>query len=128
MQRREPRQRTLSPFLQSLVSHPLEFQALFFKLGIRASPRYFHNLPTMSQQDGDQPQSQQPSIPPFFKGFMAGVLLSHLNRQLMVGGMIGTVAGLYFQQEYGAPDVQDKLAQIRKQIDDFLSKASNKDD
>ena len=39
--------------------------------------------------------------PSFFKGFLAGVLVSHFNKQLLLGALVGVTAGMYYEQEYG---------------------------
>ena len=34
------------------------------------------------------------------KGFVAGVVFSHINKRLILGFLVGTLAGAYIQQNY----------------------------
>lgn len=56
----------------------------------------------------------------FIKGFAAGIIVANFNRQLVLGALTGAIGGLYYQQEYGAPDaramVEDAKAAIRNII------------
>ena len=46
--------------------------------------------------------------PSFFKGIFAGVFFSHLNKRLILGIVVGTLTGVYIQQNYeGIPNVED---------------------
>lgn len=53
---------------------------------------------------------------PFLKGFGAGLLVAHFNRHLVLGTLLGTAAGMYYQQEYGAPDVKQQIDDVKEKI------------
>jgi hypothetical protein len=72
---------------------------------------------------GEDPPSNPAS---FAKGFLAGVVLSHFNKQLMLGALVGVAAGMYFEQEYGAPNAKAAFQDFRETVDDILKKASKK--
>jgi hypothetical protein len=47
---------------------------------------------------------------PLIKGFVAGVIFSHLNKRLIGGIIIGTVSGIYIQQNYvNIPNVESTI-------------------
>ena len=46
------------------------------------------------------------------KGFLAGVLFSHINKRLMLGFIAGVVGGAYIQQNYD--DLPDVEATVRE--------------
>lgn len=47
---------------------------------------------------------------PILKGFIAGVIFSHLNKKLIGGLIIGTVSGMYIQQNYAnIPNVESTI-------------------
>lgn len=53
----------------------------------------------------------------FFKGLAAGVVLSHINKNLILGILIGTLGGCYIQQNYdGIPDVNETTKEWLKTI------------
>ena len=61
----------------------------------------------------------------FLKGFGAGVILSHVNKNLILGLLIGTLAGCYVQQNYtGIPDVSKTATQWVNTVKESIKKKS----
>ena len=61
----------------------------------------------------------------FFKGFAAGVILSHVNKNLILGLLIGTLAGCYVQQNYtGIPDVNETVSEWMNAVREAIKKKS----
>ena len=56
----------------------------------------------------------------FIKGFAAGLLFAHFNKHLVMGALVGVTAGMYYEQEFGAPDVKQKYEEISAQIKDIF--------
>ena len=56
----------------------------------------------------------------FIKGFAAGLLFAHFNKHLVLGALVGVTAGMYYEQEFGAPDVKQKYEEISTQIKDIF--------
>lgn len=55
------------------------------------------------------------------KGFVAGVVFSHINKRLVLGFLVGSIAGAYIQQNYAdIPNVeeiaQDWIAHVRRAL------------
>ena len=62
----------------------------------------------------------------FIKGFTAGIILSHINKNLILGLVIGTLAGCYVQQNYtGIPDVSETATEWMNTIRESIRKKSN---
>ncbi|EGD76420.1 hypothetical protein PTSG_07539 [Salpingoeca rosetta] len=57
---------------------------------------------------------------PFIKGFAAGLFVAHFNRHLLMGALLGTAAGMYYQQEFGAPDVKQVYDDTCEKLKDLL--------
>lgn len=54
---------------------------------------------------------------PMVKGFIAGVVVSHLNKNLILGFFLGGLAGVYAQQTFsGVPDVLDTWRDFMKRF------------
>ena len=61
----------------------------------------------------------------FLKGFSAGVILSHINKNLILGLIFGTLAGCYVQQNYtGIPDVTETVTEWVKNVRESIKKKS----
>ena len=61
----------------------------------------------------------------FFKGFGAGIILSHINKNLILGLLIGTLAGCYVQQNYtGIPDVSQTANEWVNTLRESIKKKS----
>lgn len=59
----------------------------------------------------------------FIKGFASGVFLSHINKNLILGLLIGALAGCYVQQNYaGIPDVSKTATDWINSIKDSIKK------
>jgi hypothetical protein len=69
-----------------------------------------------------RPQPTPVGVPPFAKGLLTGLVLANLNKQLLLGTLLGTAAGMYAQQEYGLPDVKETFGRIRKAVLDTIDK------
>eukprot|EP01134_Creolimax_fragrantissima_P005097 CFRG5097T1 len=55
------------------------------------------------------PSDNDSKFPPWSKGFAAGVFFCQLNRRMMAGVVLGTLAGLYMDQTYVVPDVKQQF-------------------
>jgi hypothetical protein len=61
----------------------------------------------------------------FIRGFAAGVILSHINKNLILGLLIGTLAGCYVQQNYtGIPDVSETATEWVNTLKESIKKKS----
>ena len=56
------------------------------------------------------------------KGFLAGALFASLNRHLIMGVLVGTAAGMFIQQEIGAPDVKTTINHWKSIVQEALNK------
>ena len=60
----------------------------------------------------------------FIKGFAAGLLVSHLSKNLMLGFLIGTVSGFYVEQNFrNIPDVKTEASKILSMVQDAAGKS-----
>ena len=61
--------------------------------------------------------------PTVIKAFLAGVVISHLSKNLLVGVLVGTLSGIYVQQNVsGVPSVTDSWKEFLKRFEDTRSK------
>lgn len=59
----------------------------------------------------------------FLKGFVAGVVFSHVNKRLILGLLVGTLTGAYIQQNYeGLPNVEETAKRLAQSIREALDK------
>lgn len=59
----------------------------------------------------------------FIKGFVVGVVFSHINKRLLLGMLVGTLTGAYIQQNYqGIPNVEETAKQLAQTIREALEK------
>ena len=72
----------------------------------------------------DKPTGEKKEISAsLFKGFAAGVILSHINKNLILGLVVGTLGGCYIQQNYsGMPDVSKTAKEWLNTIRDAMKK------
>ena len=61
---------------------------------------------------------------PLLKGFVAGVIFSHLSRRLIAGLLVGTISGIYIQQNY--VDIPNIETTIKDWIESFQESMNNK--
>ena len=62
---------------------------------------------------------------PMVKAFFAGILVSHLNKNLILGFLIGGLVGVYAQQNLsGVPDVAETWKDFKRR---FRGSGSNND-
>ena len=81
---------------------------------------YMHTK--MAVEDDTSSKEAEPD-PSFFKGIFAGVFFSHLNKRLTLGIVVGTLTGVYIQQNYeGIPNVEDMPKRFVQSIRDAMSK------
>ena len=60
----------------------------------------------------------------FVKGFAAGVIISNINKVFVLGALIGTVSGIYIEQNYEQiPHVKTEVRSIVNMIQDAYSKS-----
>ena len=67
-----------------------------------------HHL-SFSLMSQTPPGSPPDSYNQFIKGFVAGALIGNLNKKLLLGALVGGVAGAYYQQQFGAPNVKEEF-------------------
>ena len=61
----------------------------------------------------------------FLKGFAAGVILSHISKNLIVGLLVGTLGGCYVQQNYeGIPNVSETLKEWHHKVREAMKKTT----
>lgn len=48
----------------------------------------------------DEKNKKQPLNSSLLKGFIAGVLFSHINKRFVIGALIGTLGGMFAEQNY----------------------------
>lgn len=59
----------------------------------------------------------------FIKGFVVGVVFSHINKRLLLGMLVGTLTGAYIQQNYhGIPNVEETAKKLAQTIREALEK------
>ena len=75
----------------------------------------------------DKPTGEKKEISvSLLKGFAAGVILSHINKNLILGLVVGTLGGCYIQQNYsGMPDVSKTAKEWLNTIREAMKKKSN---
>ena len=59
----------------------------------------------------------------FIKGFVAGVVFSHINKRLLFGLLVGSVTGAYIQQNFeGIPNVEETAKKLVLSIREAVNK------
>ena len=59
----------------------------------------------------------------FLKGFVVGVVFSHVNKRLILGIVVGTLTGAYIQQNYdGIPNVEETAKKFVQSVRDAMNK------
>ena len=63
----------------------------------------------MADEGGEGDSSKKAALDySFIKGFVVGVVFSHINKRLLLGMLVGTLTGAYIQQNYqGIPNVEE---------------------
>ena len=76
-------------------------------------------------ENSDMPTSQQMEKkktvfdPLVLKAFLAGVVLSHLSKNLVLGLAVGALSGVYIQQNYsGVPHVASTWKEFLKKLEE----------
>jgi len=74
--------------------------------------------------EGNESSSKKAALDfSFIKGFVAGVVFSHINKRLLLGLLVGTVTGAYIQQNYeGMPNVEETAKRLMQSIREALDK------
>ncbi len=75
-------------------------------------------IPTIAS-DGSPPPPEPAGAQQFLKGFVTGALLASLNKRLLLGAAIGTLAGAFYQQEFGAPNVKEQWEVCKAKAKEF---------
>ena len=71
----------------------------------------------------DTNRKKNPLDLPMLKGFVAGVIFSHLNKRLMAGLLVGTISGIYIQQNYAdIPNVESQIKQWTESLKESMNK------
>lgn len=68
--------------------------------------------------DGDAAgRKKEPLGSGFLKGFAAGIVVSHVNKALIVGLIVGTAAGLYVEQNFrDVPNVAQEIRRLWEKV------------
>ena len=63
-------------------------------------------------------RTKRPIAEGFLKGFITGVVVASVNKFAILGFTVGTIAGIFYEQNYPTPDVGEKASfywtEIRK--------------
>lgn len=79
----------------------------------------------MADDKDDSSRGKREISGSFLKGFGAGIILSHVNKNLILGLLIGTLAGCYLQQNYtGIPDVSETATEWANTLRESIKKKS----
>lgn len=58
----------------------------------------------------DVDKKKQPTPISFLKGFLAGVLVSHISKRFILGLLAGTLTGVYAEQNFQeVPNAKEKI-------------------
>ena len=58
----------------------------------------------------DADKKKQPTPTSFLKGFIAGVLVSHISKRFIFGILAGALTGVYVEQNFqNIPDAKEKI-------------------
>eukprot|EP00794_Sanderia_malayensis_P007544 gene7544-8381_t len=64
----------------------------------------------------------------FVKGFAAGVVISHVNKNLILGVLVGTIAGFYVEQNIkNVPNIRAEAGRILTIAREALGKSKRDD-
>lgn len=74
--------------------------------------------------DGDVQSGKKDFDWTFVKGFAAGVIISNINKVFVLGALLGTVSGVYIEQNYDQiPNVRTEIRRILTTIKDAAGKS-----
>lgn len=74
--------------------------------------------------DNSSGEKKNPLDLPLLKGFVAGVIFSHLNKRLIAGLLVGTISGIYIQQNYSdIPRVEATIRDWVEKLKDSVKKS-----
>ena len=78
----------------------------------------------MADEEGGGDSSEKAALDySFIKGFVVGVVFSHINKRLLLGMLVGTLTGAYIQQNYrGIPNVEKTAKKLAQTIREALEK------
>ena len=78
----------------------------------------------MSDRQGQKEDGEKRSFDwTFVKGFAAGILISNINKVFVLGGLVGTLSGIYIEQNYGQmPHVKTELQKALSVVRDAAGK------
>ena len=75
-------------------------------------------------QDTDEGKGKKSFDWTFVKGFAAGVIISNINKIFVLGALIGTISGIYVEQNYDQiPHVKTEVNKVLKSIQDAYAKS-----
>eukprot|EP00056_Hartaetosiga_gracilis_P015048 m.241211 g.241211 ORF g.241211 m.241211 type:complete len:80 (-) comp18860_c0_seq1:28-267(-) len=75
--------------------------------------------------NGDDKGVDKQKMGTFMRGMAAGLVLAHFNKQLVLGALVGSLAGAFYHQEYGLPDIMDQYRETKESVEDIIEKADN---
>ena len=77
----------------------------------------------MEDEGGDSSSQKATLDYSIVKGFVAGVVFSHINKRLLLGLLVGTLTGAYIQQNYqGIPNVEETAKKLVQSIREAMEK------
>eukprot|EP00054_Salpingoeca_dolichothecata_P036631 m.8190 g.8190 ORF g.8190 m.8190 type:complete len:87 (-) comp6901_c0_seq1:137-397(-) len=78
------------------------------------------DLPADIMDKGTGPPNtpSKDSFSSFAKGVLAGMVLANFNKHMVLGVLCGSLAGAFYQQEYGLPSVTEQLKELKSSLDE----------
>lgn len=72
------------------------------------------------ERSHDTPPPQLPPPHPSTPPLLSLKIVGNLNKRLLLGALVGGVAGAYYQQQFGAPSVKEQYEKWKKIVLDSV--------